>query len=88
MSMHILFTVISMLVYFLSFFGGSIGEDHNENVEVALICIIVDLTKSPYYLVFSLVLNACRFQLSPMHMHCYYYSHRSVVQVKGNYDDT
>ena len=54
---------------------------------VALICIIVDLTKSPYYLVFSLVLNACRFQLSPMHVHYYYYPHRSVVQVKGNNDD-
>ena len=22
-----------------------------------------------------------------MHVHSYYYSHRSVVQVKGNYDD-
>ena len=54
---------------------------------VALICIIVDLTKSPYYLVFSLQLNACRFQLSPMHVHYYYYPHRSVVQVKGNNDD-
>ena len=49
---------------------------------MALICIIVDLTKSTYYLVFSLVLNACRFQLSPMHMHYYYYSHRSAVQGK------
>ncbi len=29
------------------------GEDLDENVEVALICIIIDLTKSPYYLVFS-----------------------------------
>ena len=29
----------------------------------------------------------CRFQLSPMHVHYYYYPHRSVVQVKGNYDD-
>ena len=54
---------------------------------VALICIIVYLTKSPYYLVFSLELNACRFQLSPMHVHYYYYPHRSVVQVKGNNDD-
>ena len=72
---------------FISFLWGSRGEDHNENVKVALICIIVDLTKSPYYLVFSLELNACRFQLSPTHMHSYYYSHRSVVQVKGNYDD-
>ena len=35
----------------------------------------VDLTKSPYYLVFSLELNACRFQLSPMHVHYYYYPH-------------
>ena len=74
---------------FISFLvlWGSRGEDHNENVEVALICIIVDLTKSPYYLVFSLVLNACRFQLSPMHMHYYYYPHHSVMQVKGNNDD-
>ena len=71
----------------ISFLWESIGEDHNGNVKVALICIIVDLTKSPYYLVFSLELNACRFQLSPMHVHYYYYSHRSVVQVKGNYDD-
>ena len=37
-------------------------------------------------LVFSCLLNACRFQLSPMHVHCYYYLHRSVMQVKGNYD--
>ena len=73
--------------YFFSFLWGSIGEDHNENVEVALICIIVDLTKSPYYLVFSCVSDACRFQLSPMHVHYYYYPHRSVVQVKGNNDD-
>ena len=48
---------------------------------------IVDLTKSRYYLIFSLELNACRFQLSPMHMHYYYYTHRSFVQVKGNNDD-
>ena len=46
------------------------------------------LTKSPYYLVFSLELNACRFQLSPMHVDYYcYYPQRSVVQVKGNNDD-
>ena len=43
--------------------------------------------KEPYYFVFSCLLNARRFQLSPMHVHSYYYSHRSVVQVKGNYDD-
>ena len=44
--------------------------------------------KSPYYLVFSFVSDACRFHLSPMHVHYYYYySHRSVVQVKGNNDD-
>ena len=49
--------------------------------------MIVDLTKSPYYFVFSLELNACRFQLSPMHVNYYYYTHRSVVQVKGNNDD-
>mgnify|MGYP005824693545 CR=1 FL=1 len=41
----------------------------------------------PILLVFSLELNACRFQLSPMHMHSYYYTLRSVVQVKGNNDD-
>ena len=41
----------------------------------------------PILLVFSLELNACRFQLSPMHMHSDYYTHRSVVQVKGNNDD-
>ena len=46
---------------FFSFLWGSRGEDHNENVKVALICIMVDLIKSPYYLVFSLELNACRF---------------------------
>ena len=38
-------------------------------------------------MVFSYLLNARRFQLSPMHVHSYYYPHRSVVQVKGNYDD-
>ena len=54
---------------------------------MALICIIVNLTQSPYCLVFSCLLNARRFQLSPMHVHSYYYSHRSVMQVKGNYDD-
>ena len=32
-------------------------------------------------------INVCRFQLSPMHVHYYYYPHRSVVQVKGNNDD-
>ena len=53
----------------------------------ALICIIVDLTKSPYCLVFSCLLNARIFQLSLMHVHSYYYTHRSVVQVKGNNDD-
>ena len=78
---------LSRVNSFISFLWGSIGEDHDENVEVALICIIVDLTKSPYYLVFSLELNACRFQLSPMHVHYYYYPHRSVMQVKGNNDD-
>ena len=51
---------------------------------MALICIIVDLANSPYYLVFSLVLNACGFQFSPMHVHYYYYPHHSAVQVKGN----
>ena len=78
---------LSRVNSFVSFLWGSRGEDHDENVEVALICIIVDLTKSPYYLVFSLVLNACRFHLSPMHVHYYYYPHYSVVRVKGNNDD-
>ena len=45
--------------------------------------MIVDLTKSPYYHVFSLELNACRFQLSLMHVHYYYYPHRSVVPGKA-----
>ena len=45
--------------------------------------MIVDLTKSPYYLVFSFELNAYRFQLSLMHLHYYYYPHRSVMQVKA-----
>ena len=78
---------LSSVNSFISFLWGSIGEDHNKIVEVALICIIVDLTKSPYCLVFSLELNACRLQLSPMHVHYYSYPHRSVVQVKGNSDD-
>src|SRR3954464_7195382 len=80
---------LSRVNSFISFLvlWGSRGEDHNENVEMALICIIVDLTKSPYYLVFSFVSDACRFQLSPMHVHYYYYPHRSVVQVKGDNDD-
>ena len=80
---------VSRVNSFISFLWGLIGEDHNESVEVALICIIVDLTKSPCYLVFSFVSDACRFQLSPMHVHYYYYyTHCSVVQVKGNNDDT
>ena len=49
---------------------------------VALICIIVDLTKIPYCLVFSCLLNARRFQLSPMHVHSYYYSHRRASERK------
>ena len=60
------------IVLFLFFSLGSIGEDHDEIVEVAFICIIVDLTKSPYCLVFSCLSNARRFQLSPMHVHYYY----------------
>ena len=78
---------ISRVNSFISFLWGSRGEDHDENVEVALICIIVELTRSPYYLVFSFELNACRFQLSPMLVHYYYCPHRSVVQVKSNNDD-
>ena len=54
---------------------------------VALICMIVYLNLEPILLVFSLELNACRFQLSPMHVHSYYYTQRSVVRVKGNNDD-
>ena len=45
------------------------------------------LNLEPILLVFSLELNACRFQLTPMHVHSYYYTHPSVVQVKGNNDD-
>ena len=79
---------LSYVDSFISFlFFVLMGEDLDENVEVDLICIIVDLTKSPYCLVFSCLLNACRFQLSPMHVHYYHFTHRSVVQVKGNYDD-
>ena len=78
---------LSRVNSFISFLWGSIGEDHNEIVEVAHICIIVDLTKSLYYLVFSCLLNARRFQLSPMHVHSSYYTHHSVIQVKGNNDD-
>ena len=36
---------VNSFIYFLVLWG-SRGEDHNENVEVALLCIIVDLTKS------------------------------------------
>ena len=72
----------------ISFLWGSKGEGHDENVEWLFYALFIDLTKSPYYLVFSLVLNACRFQLSPTHMHYYYYyPHHSVMQVKGNNDD-
>ena len=78
---------LSRVNSFISFLWGSRGEDNNENVEVALICIIFDLTKITCYLDFSFVSNACRFQLSPMHVHYYYYSHCLVVQVKGNNDD-
>ena len=70
--------------YFFSFLWGS--RRLYWKCLVALICMIVYLTSSPYYLS-SLELNACRFQLRPMHMHSYYYTHRSVVQVKGNNDD-
>ena len=77
---------VNSFISFLTLWGPR-GEDHDENVEVALVCIIVDLTKSLYYLVLSHVLNACRFQLSPMHVHYYCYPHRSGVRVKGNNDD-
>ena len=43
--------------------------------------------KEPILPCLLLWINICRFQLSPMHMHTYYYSHPSVVQVKGNNDD-
>ena len=71
--------------YFFSFLWGS--RRLYWKCLVALICIIFYLTQSPYCLVFSCLLNARRFQLSPMHVHSYYYTHRSVVQVKGNNDD-
>ena len=73
-----------------SFISFSLGVERRRTwwkCWVAPICIIVDLTKSPYYLVFSLELNACRFLLSPMHVHYYCYPHYSAMQVKGNNDD-
>ena len=76
---------VNSFISFLSFGGRE--EKTIMKMFSGFICMIVDLTKSPYYLVFSLELNAYRFQLSPMHVHYYYYTHRSVVQVKGNNDD-
>ena len=70
----------------ISFLWESRGEDHDEIVEWLFYALLIDLTKSPYYFVFSLELNACRFHLSPMHMHYYYHPHRLVVQVQGNND--
>ena len=43
--------------------------------------------KEPILPCLLLWINVSRFQLSPMHVHFYYYPHRSVVQVKGNNDD-
>ena len=59
---------------YLNCWSGSYMHDYLFNLE-------------PILLVFSCLLNACRFQLSPMHVHSYYYTHRLVVQVKGNNDD-
>ena len=75
---------VNSFISFLSFGGRE--EKTIMKCLVALICMIVDLTKSPYYFVFSLELNACRYQRIPMHVH-YYYTHCSVVQVEGNNDD-
>ena len=43
--------------------------------------------KEPILPCLLLWINVCRFQLSPMHVHYYYYPHRSVMQVKGNNDN-
>ena len=43
--------------------------------------------KEPILPCLLLWINVCGFQLSPMHMHYYYYPHCSVVQVKGNKDN-
>ena len=67
--------------YFFSFLWGS--RRPYWKCLVALICMIDYLYLEPILLVFSLELNACRFQLSPMHVHSYYYTLHSVVGVKG-----
>ena len=43
--------------------------------------------KDPILPCLLLWINICRFQLSLGHAHFYYYSHHSVMQVKGNNDD-
>ena len=43
--------------------------------------------KEPIFPCVLLWINVCRFQLSPMHVHYYFYSRHSVMQVKGNNDD-
>ena len=76
---------VNSFISFL-FFGGREEKTMMKMLSVSHMHI-VDVTKSPYYLVLFLVLKACRFQLSPMHVHYYYYPHYSIVQVKGNNDD-
>ena len=41
--------------------------------------------KEPILPCLLLWINVCRYQLSPMHMHYYYYPHCSVVRVKGKW---
>jgi hypothetical protein len=55
---------------------------------VALICIVVDPTESPYYLVFFF-LNKMFADSSLAHgtLALLLFSYRSVMQVKGNNDD-
>ena len=71
---------------FFSFLWGPRGEDHDENDECSHMHYCWS-NKEPILPCLLLWINVCRFQLSPMHMHYYYYPHRLVVQVKGNNDD-
>ena len=73
-SFYFLFFLLGVEKTILKLLSGSYMHDCLFNLE-------------PILLVFSLELNACRFHLSPMHVHSYYYTHRSVVRVKGNNGD-
>ena len=71
---------VNSFISFLSFGG--------QEEKTILKMLSGSLNLEPILLVFSLELNACRFQLSLMHVHYYYYySHCLVVQVKGNNDN-